>query len=96
MPTFKFEGLKIEDALKNAVPKCPKCDKRLDRIPVIGTPRFTPVFLPLTTNTPYHQLLDLRISSDIIGLCATLCTTVHRSAPLPNNRQIFWRRERAE
>jgi len=32
MATFKFEGMKIEEAPKTAVPKCPKCDKRLDRI----------------------------------------------------------------
>ncbi|HOB97205.1 MAG TPA: hypothetical protein PKM43_00500 [Verrucomicrobiota bacterium] len=32
MPTFRFEGIKIEDAPKNVLPKCPKCDKRLDKI----------------------------------------------------------------
>ena len=32
MPAFKFEGITIEEAPKSAVPKCPKCEKRLDKI----------------------------------------------------------------
>lgn len=32
MATFKFEGIKLEDAPKNVLPRCPKCDKRLDKI----------------------------------------------------------------
>jgi len=32
MATFRFEGIKIEEAPKTAVPKCPKCEKRLDKL----------------------------------------------------------------
>lgn len=32
MATFKFEGIKLEEAPKTAVPKCPVCGKRLDTI----------------------------------------------------------------
>jgi len=32
MPTFKFAGIEIEEAPKHVVPKCPKCERRLDRI----------------------------------------------------------------
>ena len=32
MAAFKFEGVKIEEAPKTAVPKCPKCEKRLDMV----------------------------------------------------------------
>jgi hypothetical protein len=32
MATFSFEGIAIEEAPKAVVPKCPKCERRLDRI----------------------------------------------------------------
>ncbi|HNU50215.1 MAG TPA: hypothetical protein PKJ98_04770 [Verrucomicrobiota bacterium] len=32
MATFKFQGIKIEEAPETAVPKCPKCEKRLDTV----------------------------------------------------------------
>ena len=32
MATFKFDGIRIEDAPKNVLPKCPKCGTRLDKI----------------------------------------------------------------
>jgi hypothetical protein len=32
MATFKFEGMKLEEAPPGAVPKCPKCEKRLETV----------------------------------------------------------------
>jgi hypothetical protein len=32
MAAFNFEGIKMEKAPEAAVPKCPKCEKRLDTV----------------------------------------------------------------
>ena len=32
MTAFKFDGITIDEAPKTAVPKCPKCEKRLESI----------------------------------------------------------------
>jgi hypothetical protein len=30
MPAFQFEGMKMEKAPESVIPKCPKCEKRLE------------------------------------------------------------------
>jgi len=60
------------------------------RFPVIAILRLMTDLWPLTTMTPYHHLLDFRISrlNVFYTLGALWCTLVSWGA-FPNNRQII-------